>query len=157
MKRVLRILGVVALLVAAVSVTAANNAKKAPKTLVVDVVRTFHAHPGVIPEPDKGALYFSEMDVYVGGTFGTADQELIGEGKWSGVHTEVGGLSGFWESMTIHIDGRGVIEGLDTGAGSSWKGAIIGGTDDFAGASGEYSGIFIGPPQHSRITFTFKK
>lgn len=136
--------------------TAATNAKP-PKQLVVDVVRTFHTHPGKIPEPRKGALYFSEFDVYVGGTFGTADEELIGKGKWSGVHTEVGRLSGFWEAMTIHIVGQGVIEGLDTGAGSSWKGAIIGGTDDFAGASGEYSGIFLGDPQRSRITFTFEK
>ena len=134
--------------------TAATNAKP-PKQLVVDVVRTFHTHPGTIPEPKKGALYFSEFDVYAEGTFGS--EKPIGEGKWSGVVTEVGGLSGFWEAMTIHIVGQGVIEGLDTGAGSSWKGAIIAGTDDFAGASGEYSGIFLGDPQRSRITFTFEK
>jgi len=150
MKWVLRILGVVALLLAALSVAAANHAKKEPKQLVVDVVRTFHTPRGN-NKLTVGERFFSNLDVFEEGTFGTAEEKKIGEGIWYGVATSWG----WWESQTIRIDEQGVIFGEDTGL--PWEGAIIGGTGEFAGASGEYVGDGLGgDPQVSRITFTFE-
>lgn len=146
MKWVLRILGVVALLVAALSVTAADKAKKTPKQLVVDTVSGFGTSEG-----GPGGRFYREFEVFEGGTSGSG--EPIGEGVWYGVGTNWG-----WrELQTIRIFNRGVIHGDDTG--NPWVGAIIGGTDDFAGASGEYFGECFGSAGAGnicRITFTFE-
>lgn len=104
---------------------------------------------------DEGMRLYAEFDVYAEGTYGTDEEEQLGQGKWHGVSTEPRGTQGWWESMTIRFFDQGVIEGVDTGP--PWEGAIIGGTGEFAGARGEYSGIEIGGhPFVSRITFTFE-
>ena len=154
MKWVLRILGVVALLVAALFVTASNA--NTDVQLVVDGVGTFttptRADKGGTAKMKEGERYYGEFDVYAVDTVGTGANP-IGEGKWYGVSTEPKGIGEWWESQTIHIFGRGVIEGVDTGP--PWKGAIIGGTGEFAGASGEYSAGG-GGAGFFRLTFTFQ-
>ena len=146
----------VAIRALALSVKAATTVEaKARKQLVVDTVFRFST-TGATLTLDKGERFYEEFDLFVEGTFGTEEEEQIGEGKWYGVSTEPAGTEGWWESMTIQFFDEDVIEGVDTAL--PWKGAIIGGTGVFAGASGEYSGIELGgDPSVSRITFTFQK
>ena len=152
MKRLLIVLGVVALAAVAVSVTAASNlSATAPNQLVVDWVFKFIT-PGGSDTLDKGERQYGEFDLFAEGTVGI--EERIGEGKWDLVSTEPVGISGWYESESFHIFGQGVIEIV--GVGPPWEGAIVGGTGDFAGASGEYSTEceFEG---FCRITLTFTK
>ena len=151
MKRLLIVLGVVALAAVAVSVTAASNlSAAAPNQLVLDYVGTF-VTPGGTDTLAKGERQYGEFDLFAEGTVGI--EERIGEGKWDLVATEPVGTFGWYESETFHIFGQGVIEVVGTGL--PWEGAIIGGTGVFSGASGEYSGICEGFEGFCRVTFTF--
>ena len=119
--------------------------------LVVDWVQIFIT-PGGSNSLAKGERNYGEFDLFAEGTVGT--EARIGEGKWDLVSTTDVGTFGWYESETFHIFGQGVIEIV--GVGPPWEGAIVGGTGDFAGASGEYS-TECGFEGVCRITLTFTK
>ena len=160
-KWVLRILGVVALLVAALSVTAANNAKKAPKQLVVDFAGTVLV-PSGSGLMDVGELGYFAGEVYEEGQFGVA-AALIGEFKRSFVATEGVGTAGSIGQAVFRF-GEGDIYVSDVfdipePGVFRFQGVITGTNGEFRLASGEFSAISIapGPPVVIRATFTFNR
>ena len=157
MKRLHIVLGVVALMAVAVSVTAATNlSAAAPNQLVVDGVVTFIIDPS--SAIGKGEQGYFEGDVFEEGQFGVSPP--IGEFKGSFVSTEGIGPGASIGKTVWRISDEGdiwVARVFDDSLTPEFEGAIIGGTGRFAGASGEYSATIVSfDPFVFRATFTFK-
>ena len=147
MKRLVIVLGVLALLAGGLSVTlaatvGAQGKGPQPKTLVVDIGPLIFVSPDFSINLDRGLRTTSEFELLdIGGN-------IIGDYIFDAVSTEPAGTGGWYGSDHFHILGEGVIEGVSHGP--PWQGAIIGGTGIFAGARGEYSGV------GGHVTFTFE-
>ena len=146
MKRLLIVLGVLALLAGGLSLTlattvGAHGTGPPPKTLVVVYGSLIFASDGTA-NVDKGLRVYQEWELW------DTEGDIIGEVKFDAVVTEPAGTPGWYGPESFDIFGEGVIEGLSQGL--PWRGVIIGGTGIFAGASGEYSGSGAG------VTFSFE-
>ena len=153
MKKIIMVLGVVALLaVAAVSMGVAN-AKPGGQELKVDALITTIS-PGPSPALAKGATLYVEFDLF---RQGDAGNEVVGEGDFMGMST-AGNVSEAMGLFVYRLDGKGDIH-VSSGAGTGLApegriGAIIGGTGIYRGVTGEYHHKAVGGGE-IHITFKF--
>ena len=155
MKRLLMVLGVLALLAGVLTVTLATTVGAqgpGPQPLTLVVVVDFDPpfssicvtpFPCLTSQLGKGVR---TVQVWV---LKDTEGNTIGKYTFDAVSTEDIGTQGWYGHDSFTIDGEGVIEGISHG--TPWLGAIIGGTGKFAGVSGEYSG------SGATVTFTFER
>ena len=86
--------------------------------------------------------------MFAEGTVGS--EPPIGEGVWNYVSTADPPTCGWYGTVTFRISGQGTIYGMEWGP--PWAGAVVGGTGDFAEASGEFVGV-CGFDGFCRVTF----
>lgn len=165
MKRLVMVLGVLAILAAGVTFGLAQtvHAKGGGKNMVVDVVITFFT-PNTLEKAcalDRGERAYNQGDVYAEGQFGLADP--IGVFHSQSVSTELPGTCGFFVTRVFRIFERGDIFGsflaepgfFDERVGTT--GAITGGTGDFRKISGGEMVVTFDPSVTARFTLKFNK
>ena len=153
MKKIIMVLGVVALLVVAAVSMGVANAKPGGQELMVDAVIT-NLTPGSSSTLNKGETLYVEFDLF---RQGDAGGEVIGEGDFMGMST-AGNVSGAMGLFVYRIDDIGEIHvsaGSGTGVDPEGRiGAIIGGTGIYRGVTGEYHHKSVGGGE-LHITFKF--
>lgn len=162
MKKLMAILGVVALVALPLVATAAARGEVQHRQLVVDFQRTFGVNAGL--GAVKGASMYTEGSVFEVGQAGQLPP--LGEYKSSRVKTEPSGVFGSFGQIVFRIFNQGDIHTTTVGEVKDGQivasGAIVGGTGRFRGARGESSVVIIVPgvpgvPGIARVTFTFEK
>jgi len=153
MTKIIMVLGVVALLAVVGIFMGVANAKSAVGELTIDAkfVAFFPDRSANLPE---GVPYYSVLDIFKEGEIGGVP---IGEGHLMNMATEPIGTSGTISRWVVRIFGEGEIH-LSTGpriGPAPQLGAIIGGTEIYRGASGDFSRETIGGGE-LRITFHFQ-
>lgn len=152
MKRIIMVLGVMALLAVAVVSMGVANGAPGGRELIMDAL-VVEISPGVSTTLDKGQTEYVELDLFEEGDAGGV---AIGEGDGMSMATEPMGVAGTMGLFVYEIFGEGEIP-VSSGPGLAGDpggrtGAIIGGTGLYRGTTGEHNVTFI----EGVITINFK-